>query len=159
MNLLTAVIAAVVLEVCCAHMCMISPPQRGSMLNLNKAGSSDCVLTTPRCGGRPRGMPVMGLRRGQNFTVSFQKNLDHYVAATPGSFTVSIGSERGGTKLNVLANIPDAGEPSLTVYSVNVTIPMDLEPRREYIMHSAYITNNPQAPPEFFQCADIMVNE
>ncbi|XP_069112494.1 uncharacterized protein [Argopecten irradians] len=157
MKLLSMTIAAIVLEVCYAHLCMISPPQRGAMGNLNKAGSGDCLLTAPRCGNRPRGMPVMGLQRGQNFTVSIQKNLDHYVKDTPGSFTISIGSERGGTKLDVLATIPDGGEPSLTIYSVNVTIPRDLE-MREYIIHSAYITNNPQAPPEFFQCSDVMIH-
>ncbi|OWF52552.1 hypothetical protein KP79_PYT13743 [Mizuhopecten yessoensis] len=157
MKFLTAVIIAIVLEVCNAHLCMLSPPQRGSMMGINKAGANDCILTAARCGGRPAGHPVMGLKTGTNFTVTFQKNLDHYDKATPGSFQVAIGQERTGTEMKNLVSIPDAGEPSLTLYSVNVTIPTGLVSRQLYVLQTAYVTNNKQAPAVFYQCADIIV--
>ncbi|XP_033753956.1 uncharacterized protein LOC117337207 [Pecten maximus] len=157
MKFLAAVTIAIVLEVCNAHMCMLSPPQRGSMIGINKAGANDCILTTARCGGRPAGHPVMGLKIGSNFTVTFQKNLDHYDKATPGAFHVSIGQERQGTQMKVLTTVPDAGEPSLTLYSVNVTIPSDLVSRQIYVLQTSYVTNNKAAPAVFYQCADVIM--
>ncbi|XP_060062690.1 uncharacterized protein LOC132543226 [Ylistrum balloti] len=157
MKCLAVVIIAIVLEVCNAHLCMLSPPQRGSMVGINKAGATDCILTTARCGGRPAEKPIMGLKMGSNFTVTFQKNLDHYDKATPGAFHVAIGQERQGTQMTNLVSIPDAGEPSLTLYSVNVTIPTGLVSRQLYVLQTAYVTNNKDAPAVFYQCADIII--
>ena len=72
---------------CQAHMCLLSPAQRGSMTMFNKAASGDCHLMTSPCGGRAMDDVRLYLRAGQNFTVVFQKNLDHWNSATPGDFT------------------------------------------------------------------------
>ena len=79
--------SAVFLGSCQAHMCLLSPAQRGSMTMFNKAASGDCHLMTSPCGGRAMDDVRLYLRAGQNFTVVFQKNLDHWNSATPGDFT------------------------------------------------------------------------
>ncbi|XP_046577528.1 uncharacterized protein LOC124285359 isoform X2 [Haliotis rubra] len=135
-----------------AHVCMISPPQRGSMLGINKMGAVDCMLVAGPCGKRAVG-PAVALTGGQNFTVTFQKNLDHWVKATPGYFSIMWGLET--MPLKELVRIPDMGQPSLSLFSVNVTIPT--RPGKGYILQTQYMTNNPKAPPTFYQCGDIIV--
>ncbi|XP_067680655.1 uncharacterized protein [Haliotis asinina] len=136
-----------------AHLCMISPPQRGSMLGINKKGADDCILLAGPCGGRAMG-PAVALSKGQNFTVTFQKNLDHWVKATPGHFSVMFGVET--MNLTELVRIPDMGQPSLSLFSVNITIPV-VRPGKGYILQTQYVTMNPKAPPTFYQCGDIVV--
>ncbi|XP_071080989.1 uncharacterized protein [Haliotis cracherodii] len=136
-----------------AHICMISPPQRGSMLGINKAGADDCMLLKGPCGGRAPG-PAVALTGGQNFTVTFQKNLDHWVKATPGYFSVMLGM--GQATMKELVRIPDMGQPSLSLYSVNVTIPMGMT-GKGYFIQTQYMTKNPKAPPTFYQCGDVIL--
>ncbi|XP_071941310.1 uncharacterized protein [Antedon mediterranea] len=138
-----------------AHMCMLSPPQRGSLIGINNKAASDCGLEQGPCGGRNPMSPQYGAKSGGNYTVSFQKNLDHWTAATPGQFTVMM-SDSKTMDFKLLAKVADKGEPSLTVYSVNVTLPTR-PPNTKVIMQVVYETNNPQAPPAFYQCSDMML--
>ena len=57
--------------------------------------------------------------------------------------------------LEDLAVVPDAGEPSLSIYTTDVRIPE--QARGGYILQVDYETNNKQAPPNFYQCADVFV--
>lgn len=54
-----------------------------------------------------------------------------------------------------LAVIPDAGEPSLNLYTKDIRIPD--KARGQYIIQVDYRTNNQQAPAHFYQCADVFV--
>ncbi|PIK41605.1 hypothetical protein BSL78_21540 [Apostichopus japonicus] len=135
----------------CAHLCLISPPQRGSMMGLNKAGSDDCFLVKPACGERPANSHRLQLEAGANFTVTFQKNLDHWLKKTPGHFLVSLVDEKVETRL---AMIPDKGEPNLTLYSKNVTMP-SAPLHKPLTLQVIYVTMNHDAPPMFYQCSDI----
>ncbi|XP_072029407.1 uncharacterized protein [Amphiura filiformis] len=139
-----------------AHMCLISPPQRGSMMGINKQGANDCVLTKMSCGGRMATSPSVGVRAGMNFTVTFQKNLDHWVKATPGYFSISMGTDDKGT-FKELARINDMGEPSLTLFSRNVTIPDNAIGMSVGVIQVTYVTKNPDAPAVFYQCSDVYV--
>ncbi|XP_033109105.1 uncharacterized protein LOC117110491 isoform X3 [Anneissia japonica] len=139
-----------------AHICMLSPPQRGSMIGINKQGATDCILLDGPCGGRPPvSPPQYGAKSGGNYTLSFQKNLDHWTAATPGQFRVLFSSS-DPMDFKVLAKIADMGEPSLTIYTVNVTMPTR-PPNTPVTIQVVYETNNPNAPPAFYQCSDVML--
>ena len=75
---------------CWAHLCLLSPAQRGSLTMVNNVAAADCYLMTSPCGGRSMDDVRLYLRAGQNFTVVFQKNADHWSSATPGDFTGTI---------------------------------------------------------------------
>ncbi|KAK6167607.1 hypothetical protein SNE40_021592 [Patella caerulea] len=152
-TLKVAVFVAIV-AVCSAHLCMLSPAQRGSLMGFNKAGANDCFLVKSPCGGRPKSDNVITLRSMQNLTVVIQKNLDHWAKATPGQFKFNI-AQPDGSGIQTLGMIPDMGEPSLTLYALNVTIPSSSA--GNYILQTEYVTKNAQAPPVFYQCADIMI--
>ncbi|KAJ8303503.1 hypothetical protein KUTeg_019899 [Tegillarca granosa] len=110
-------ILCVLVAVSNAHVCLISPPQRGSMLGLNTAGADDCFLTTAPC--------------------------------------VSLGSEGG--ELHELVRVPDGGEKALHLYSMNVTLPREVQGGPLHFIQVVYHPNNPAAPANFYQCGDIMI--
>ncbi|XP_077980598.1 uncharacterized protein LOC144435835 [Glandiceps talaboti] len=151
-----AVLTAVLLSVE-AHVCLISPPQRGSMQGLNKAGSDDCILTNGPCGGRMKMTPQQGVRLNANYTVTWQKNLDHYNQAMPGQFIVSIGGNDSSQQEFIqLHKQADDSQPSLTLYSFNVTMPKSV-PYMVGVIQIQYVTDNPQAPAVFYQCSDVFL--
>ncbi|XP_035658637.1 uncharacterized protein LOC118403890 [Branchiostoma floridae] len=140
-----------------AHLCLISPPQRGSMFDINKPASPDCGLTTGPCGQRPAlNKTTVVFLSGSRYTVTIQKNLDHYDSSSPGEFTISFRPSRKGG-FTLLEKIPDNGEPSLTLYSVNITIPKPTAHSDIGTLQAAYVTRNPQAPPVFYQCTDFFI--
>jgi len=129
------------------------------MLGLNNKGSPDCILTKAPCGGReaPRThRDGVGLTEGENFTVTFQKNLDHFNTKTPGYFSISLGPHQGPMK--EVYKIADSAVPALTLFTTNITIPQQ-EKEGPMILQAQYITNNPAAPPAFYQCSDILVHK
>ncbi|XP_052714057.1 uncharacterized protein LOC128187678 [Crassostrea angulata] len=135
------------------HLCLLSPPQRGSMSGINTPAANDCILTTGPCGGRQPGRDATFYGRGENITVTFMKNLDHYNKTNPGKFVISL-SERQTVAPKVLATVPDAGEPSLHIYSVKVMAPRE-PPNTMHFLQVTYEPNNAQAPKAFYQCSDV----
>ena len=135
-----------------SHLCLFSPPQRGTMDGINKPGAGDCLLLTGPCGGRSRGSMVTKVSAGQTLRVTFQKNLDHW-DHTPGDFKIKIGDETGN--MQTLSTIRDHGEPSLYVYSQEVTVPSGLP--AQSVLQVTYETKNSNAPAVFYQCSDLMV--
>ncbi|XP_045172862.2 uncharacterized protein LOC123534610 [Mercenaria mercenaria] len=149
---------AAALGLASAHLCLIGPHQRGTMTGLNKKGSDDCILLKGPCGGRPSSTPLAILMSGKNTTVTFQKNLDHWVKASPGYFAVAIMQESKQRIMDYkeIARVPDMGEPSLTLYSVTGMVPSRISGTA--VLQVTYVTNNPDAPPVFYQCADVAIN-
>jgi len=143
-----------VATVCTAHMCLLTPIQRGSMQGLNKAGADDCILLKAPCGDRDAAEGNTIYAPGSNYTVIFQKNLDHWAKATPGYFTINLMNDGGLIK--EVAREPDAGEPSLHLYSAMMTVPVGI-PKGNYALQVQYVTKNSQAPAVFYQCADVQV--
>lgn len=141
------------LYACTAHVCMLSPPQRTALVDINKAGSGSCIQLDGPCGKTNPTMDKLHLMAGQNYTVVFQKNLDHFNAAMPGYWSVSIGMESGSMK--ELYRTPDTNTPSLTLFSATITIPNMTG--MGMVIQTQYVTKNPQAPPVFYQCADVVV--
>eukprot|EP01130_Rhizamoeba_saxonica_P008966 TRINITY_DN3634_c0_g1_i1.p1 TRINITY_DN3634_c0_g1~~TRINITY_DN3634_c0_g1_i1.p1 ORF type:complete len:157 (-),score=32.21 TRINITY_DN3634_c0_g1_i1:36-506(-) len=137
-----------------AHMCLVSPHQRGKVdIDINTPGSNDCVLTSGPCGDA-RPSRTVGTFSG-TMTVAFQKNLDHWYKNAPGNFTVAIADSPTGnfTPLKVL---PDTDSDSLTFYFEKILLPnKNID---HAVLQVVYYTNNPGAPAAFYQCADISVS-
>lgn len=141
--------------ICCAHMCLLYPKQRGTLNGYDRSGSSDCGLQTPDCGGRRKSSNNMAaFTRGSNHTVMIQKNIDHH----PGSFEIVLMNQpESSLYITRLASIPDTNEPSLAVYYVNVQIPSNVPigVTSEYILQVVYNTN--AASQKYYECADILI--
>jgi hypothetical protein len=71
------------------HICMMSPPQRGS-LNVATPGENACYLKVGPCGEIPSAAPVTTLEGGKVFNVQFQQNLNHFYIENPGKLTADI---------------------------------------------------------------------
>lgn len=91
--------------------------------------------------------------------IIFQKNLDHFNMKSPGSFVVNMGVIDPGkeVKWTTLDTIKDSNTTSLYVYESTVNIP-DME-HMHVVIQVIYNTNNPDAPPQFYQCADVAVRK
>ncbi|KAL4238288.1 hypothetical protein ACF0H5_003000 [Mactra antiquata] len=153
MSALFATVFGVMVAVASAHMCLLSPKQRGTISGLNSAGSNDCVLLSSPCGGRAEGTYETTFTAGQKATVIFQKNLDHWDSKTPGRFDIKLWK---GNTATTVGSVPDMGEQSLHLYNEEVTIPATMHGAA--ILQVTYVTNNPNAPAVFYQCADVMIH-
>jgi len=138
-----------------SHMCLFNPHQRGTMDGTNKKGASDCALVSPGpCGGRAVESPVLIAKAGTNFTVVFQKNLDHWYSDEPGNFTVSLATSVGGD-FDELATVADSAAPSLSFFLAEVALPLTAV--KHGVLQVVYYPNNPAAPDTFYQCADFSI--
>jgi len=145
---------AALISIATAHVCLLNPHQRGSMVGINQAAAADCYLRDAPCGSRTEEMPSVLLPAGRNVTISFQKNLAHYNTANPGSFVVAIQTTPNGA-WKILTSIPDDTLPSLTLYNLNVVLPA--ESSLHAVLQVQYISN--AAPGTFYQCADISLGK
>ncbi|XP_061162296.1 uncharacterized protein LOC133171545 [Saccostrea echinata] len=150
--MLSFTVFATILAITYGHLCLFSPPQRGTMDGIDKAGATDCLLLSGPCGGRARGSTGTKVTAGQKLRVTFQKNLDHW-NHTPGDFKIKIGDESG--HLQTLSTIRDHGEPSLYVYTTEVTVPTGLP--AQSVLQVIYETKNSNAPAAFYQCSDLII--
>lgn len=92
---------------------------------------------------------------GQKVSVSMQKNLDHYYASAPGNFSVYLWTGDYKTSWFV-GSINDSPAPTMSLYSVNFQVPTSLS-GGNYVVQTVYYTNNPGAPPNFYQCSDVLI--
>ena len=137
-----------------AHVCLISPPQRGSLTGLNTPASADCFLTTGPCGGRPAQEADVLLVRGTNFTITWQKNENHWTAANPGSFNLSFADIETPTKfVPIYSFVDNPNTPALTLYSYILEV--DKIQSKAGILQIQYVA--PAIPLTFYQCADLMI--
>ncbi|XP_069106332.1 uncharacterized protein [Argopecten irradians] len=151
------IIASAVIGVSFAHVCLLSPAQRGSLQGINKKAAGNCILLKPPCGGRPRqDNRTVDFRVGQEYEVVIQKNLDHYKDGSPGFFEILLIEESSESSKS-LVKIPDQGEPSLTVYFQTIVIPAVQWSGQDTVLQVVYRTNNPAAPAAFYQCADVRI--
>lgn len=151
--LLSVPFFAAVLALSAAHLCMFNPQQRSSLSDSNNPGSNDCIFLKGPCGGQLPGTATTTWRSGQNVTIILQKNLDHWNQASPGYFAVNLMQ---GTMVKEIARTPDTSAKSLTVYLLNGMVPTGATGRM--IVQAVYMTNNPQAPAAFYQCADVDIH-
>ncbi|GFR63064.1 hypothetical protein ElyMa_005474000 [Elysia marginata] len=119
-------------------------------------GADDCLLLEAPCGGRDMADHPVSLLAGQQLIVRFQKNLDHTFKDIPGYFTVSLfEADNKGNGGKEILKITDTSNASLTLYSAKITVPDTM--CGHVIVQVRYVTNNPNAGPVFYQCADVIV--
>ena len=155
------VVFAALFSIAYGHVCLLSPPQRGSLEGLNTAGADNCGLTTGPCGGKEARHDAVTFHREENMTVVFMKNLDHFNSTSPGKFEIALG-ENNDTLTRPLHSVMDTSDPSLHVYEVSVPVPRLQPPPRpgtHYFLQITYTPNHAGAPKEFFQCADVFFEE
>ena len=92
---------------------------------------------------------------GQKVTVTMQKNLDHYYASAPGNFSVYLWTADYKTSW-MMGTINDSPAPTLSLYPVTFQVPTALS-GGNYVVQTVYYTNNPGAPPNFYQCSDVVI--
>ncbi|XP_033640214.1 uncharacterized protein LOC117300637 [Asterias rubens] len=139
-----------------AHICLLNPNQRGSLEGLNKEEADVCGYVTEPCGGQDQEKPLIGIRKGSDYTVVFQKNKSHFTTysngtSTKGYFEIGFWTKQ---QCKVLLRIPDTDTPSLYIYEATVTMP-DGPVGLPAILQVTYATDNPDAPPKFYQCSDV----
>eukprot|EP01034_Spumella_vulgaris_P025300 gene25300-31740_t len=74
-----------------AHVCMWAPTQRNGF-NINTPGESLCYLKEGPCGGVASADPVTTLVGGQDFTILFQQNLNHFYIENPGKLVADFAN-------------------------------------------------------------------
>jgi hypothetical protein len=139
-----------------SHQCLIAPHQRGTMNNINNAATPDCGLTVGPCGGRTANEPGIEIRPAIPFTVTFQKNENHFNPDGPGNFTIDYSMTGDSGPWRILSVLPDTNTDPLTLYSQVVKLPIRAHDTTS-VLRVTYWTNNPAAPPAFYQCADIVI--
>jgi len=137
-----------------AHICILSPLQRAPLFDLNTEGSNACKWFSGPCGVNTPGKPAIGVTGGNNLTVVFQKNENHWTLQNRGNFTVNFAVNTND-HFHQLALVEDTNTSSLTLFTVNVTIPITPLYDTHAVLQMIYYTDG--GPPNFFQCADIIV--
>jgi len=154
----TLLVAACLFGVASAHLCLLSPYQRGAACDVNVEVNACCGLGEvlghhAPCGDMPVGNPVAELYAGQNYSLVFQKNENHFYASNPGSFSVNYWQ---GGEPTLLATIPDTNTPWSYVYTLDVSMPST---SGLGWLQVVYATNNPAVKnTNFYQCSDIVLN-
>ena len=113
------VLVALVVALCNAHLCLVNPTQRGVWTEdaLNSEADNSCIKLDSPCGGDDAADPQVVFEAGANFTLVFQKNLNHYNADAPGNFTVTYFDSPSMKDGTVMFTTADTNTSSLTIYT------------------------------------------
>jgi hypothetical protein len=127
-----------------AHLCMLSPMQRGPLVDVNKEATSGCGLApvfgfSGPCGNNIASTPHIRIQTGFNFSVVFQKvysnclsllfcclrflpskNEDHFFPQSPGYFELAVFVSGARTRL---LTIPDTATSWSYIYESAVVVP------------------------------------
>ena len=145
---------------------MWSPPQRGGSFEITTPGQSICYLKEPPCGNIPSETPAATLQGGEEFTLLFQQNLNHFYQENPGYLQADFSEIADPTSdedfYPIGTNIPDwQGLNMITQsnFTMTVTVPnVDCE---HCVLRMRYVSHNPTedhgGSPSFHQCADVKV--
>ncbi len=146
-----ALVLSVLIGVALGHVCILNPNQRGGPHTITAAADPWCKLTTGPCGGQAPEVGLIQYHRNDTVTIAWQKNQDHWAAATPGYFSVGFATGPSAP-ITELARIPDSATPSLTVYETQVVLDT---PSPTAVISVEYFTGQGFT---FFACADVVVN-
>lgn len=145
---------------------MWSPPQRGGAFEITIPGQHICYLKEPSCGGVPSEAPAVTLTGGQDFTLLFQQNLNHFYQENPGFLMADFSESSDPTSdadfYPIGDNIPDwQGLNMITQqnFTMTVTVPnIDCE---HCVLRMRYVSQNPTedhgGSPTFHQCSDVKI--
>ena len=176
---------ALTLAAASAHICLLSPIQRGGVQGSVTAGADVCgnvAVAGGPCGNTVAGPPVAFFFEGMTHHVAMLKNLDHCECCilgkkhclrlrdlgcwlTPPPSPPAVNKANPGNfSVSLLDNkgmstpiavIPDTDAPSQTIYNAQFTLPVSL-PSGMYVIKAAYNTDS-IAHPQFVQCSDIEI--
>ena len=84
--------------------------------------------------------------------MTWQKNVNHFNSANPGNFTVLYEDTANSSEPVALLVVPDDNSPSLTLYTFDVVIPLQITSSATISL--AYISNT---APTYYSCSDFSV--
>merc|ERR1711916_12238 len=134
-----------------AHTCLFAPTQRLPMSGFDTSFADDCGLTTKDCGDRDPATPVVAFEAGSNQTFVWQKNVDHFTTAYPGTWVISYASDSTSGNFSQLYKATDTNTTDLTVYSANIVVPT------EKAAHGVFQLQYQVSFGVFYQCADVAI--
>jgi len=139
-----------------AHVCLITPAQRGGAMNLFNSGDPRCKLLNGPCGGfTPEFPPMISYHAGENVTFVFQKNVDHYRPGVGSEFVISFSAQsEPNLNLTEIMRIPDTDAPAMSIYSTYLVMPPLFAQRG--VLQVVY---DPKNGDVFYACADVLVLE
>eukprot|EP00048_Salpingoeca_helianthica_P015086 m.224955 g.224955 ORF g.224955 m.224955 type:complete len:530 (-) comp16590_c0_seq1:123-1712(-) len=163
MRAIHALVLCAVLALASAHICLMSPPQRGA-LNIHDAGDDTCFRHQWPCGGQapsPAPYPTYppdGREYYWDMEIDFQQNLNHYEVGYPGYIDISYTRKLNPTNesdfvtLYTLSDINyhmQSKQTNFTVYINNPRINC-----AHCILRIRYVPHKP-GETTFYQCADV----
>lgn len=129
--------------------------ERGGVEGADKVAAGVCANLDGPCPSETNaGAPVQAYLSGDEIYMGVFKNADHFNTGAPGNFSAFLWDAAGNSKL--LASARDTNAPSLSMYRLRGSLAGVAA--GNYTVQTIYYTNNPQAPPAFFQCADVSVH-
>jgi hypothetical protein len=151
-----------------AHICMVSPAQRGGY-DISEPGQAACFAPAAPCGSnrfwdRSPAAPVAVLRGGTIHSVLVTQALNHFnVGANPGGFldiSWALGHNQTGDDAFIeLSEWPDYFanfQATLTNFSRSVMVP-NTERCDWCTLQTRYVSTKPNEPAAFHNCADVKI--
>ena len=105
--------AAIVVSSAAAHLCTLSPLQRGGIAGADQPAAAACLQVKGPCGSAPAGNAGVAWIPGDAHHLDLLKNLDHYPTgpgAVGGNFTAYLW---GGASPIFLGSTPDTNKGSM----------------------------------------------
>jgi hypothetical protein len=163
-------VAAILIASSYAHICLISPKQRGEF-SLSGPGDHTCFRRTADCGGIPAEKPQHSLVAGSVAEISVQQNLNHWRSDKHGFIDVAISYNAVGDAINAEWHVMDKIDDfpafdmiAQTNFTFLVNVPNQASDhaviRVRYVSFNEleiYPKNNTDAI--FYNCADVKVVE
>lgn len=154
-----------VLSYVSAHICMISPIQRGVRAGIDNPGDPSCYHKTQHgCEVTAPG-PITTIVQGSLMNINFQQNLNHFYTNSSGKLAIQFAPnpqpQEGDFKY--LAEINDFNTMD-EVAMTNVTIPIEVPvlgaSSARGVIRLLYLSNNPlenDTSTVFHQCSDVLL--
>ncbi|XP_050392959.2 uncharacterized protein LOC126811409 [Patella vulgata] len=142
-----------------AHICLISPQQRGQ-IDISTSGSRTCFKHGFPCGGDSPAAPQFILEAGQPAFIKWQQNYNHYEVGFPGYMDISYGpvNSTQESQWTVLAVVSDKyvfSQDYQENYTAIVTIPNT--PCDHCVLRVRYNAHK-AGEDTFYQCSDVHVS-
>lgn len=142
-----------------AHICLLSPTQRGGLPNLGALTPGDDHCFHPgSCGGKPGAISAT-LNGLSGTTVLLEQNLNHYNPGWPGVMDVALGPTDDGP-WTTLASLPDFYahlQAKQTNFSMPVFIPVSS--CKACVLRVRYMPNKPTEVPFWVCCVVLLAPE
>ncbi|ESO84959.1 hypothetical protein LOTGIDRAFT_168216 [Lottia gigantea] len=141
-----------------AHICLISPQQRGP-INISLSGSHTCFKHGFPCGGDAPATPKYVLNAGQPAFIKWQQNYNHYEPGFPGYMDISIGpinskSPDDWTTLGVVEDKYVFSQDYQRNYTAIVNVPN--KACSHCVIRVRYNAHKP-GETTFYQCSDVII--